>query len=186
MWLIQECKRIWDEDEEIAWQTIVDMSNASEPFKCLINPDDSLFLNPGNMPKAIKKYCLKTNQPIPETKGEIARCIYDSLVLKYKFTIRQIESVTGKKIEKLHIIGGGANNQMMNQLTSDAIGIPVYAGPTEATAIGNIMMQAKALGEVGSLNEIREIIRNSFEVEKYLPSPKQDWEKAFKRFEKLI
>jgi len=185
MWLIQECKRIWDDEKELEWQEIVDLSNAVKPFKSLINPDDSMFLNPGNMPDAIQSYCEKTGQPVPETKGEIARCIYDSLVLKYKFTIKQIESVTENRIEKLHIIGGGAHNKMMNQLTADAIGIPVYAGPTEATAIGNLMMQAKAIGTVKSLSEIREIIRNSFEVTEYKSSPKLDWDAAYKRFEKL-
>ena len=185
MWLIQECKRIWDEERELDWHEIVELSNAVEPFKSLINPDDSMFLNPGNMPDAIQRYCKKTGQPIPETKGEIARSIYDSLVLKYKFTINQIESVTGNKIDKLHIIGGGANNKMMNQLTADAIGIPVFAGPTEATAIGNLMMQAKAIGAVKSLSEIREVIRNSFEVTEYKSSPKLDWDLAYKRFEKL-
>ncbi|QGY42323.1 rhamnulokinase [Maribellus comscasis] len=185
MWLIQECKRIWDEEKELEWQEIVDMSNKAESFKCYINPDDPLFLNPGNMPKAIQEYCTKTNQYIPQTRGEIARCIYDSLVLKYKFTIKQIESVTGKKIEKLHIIGGGANNKMLNQLTADALGIPVFAGPTEATAIGNIMLQAKAVGAVSSLEEIRQIIFDSFEVGEYTPSPKLDWEAAYLHFEKL-
>lgn len=185
MWLIQECKRIWDEEGELDWQQIVDLSIAAKPFKFLINPDDSSFLNPGNMPLAIQEFCAKTNQPVPETKGEIARCIYDSLVLKYKFTIKQIESVTGLPIEKLHIIGGGAHNVIMNQLTADAIGIPVFAGPTEATAIGNIMLQAKALGKVKSLSEIREIVKNSFEVTEYKPSPKLDWEGAYNKFEKL-
>jgi sugar (pentulose or hexulose) kinase len=138
------------------------------------------------MPKAIQEFCKKTNQPIPEARGEIARCIYDSLVLKYKFTIKQIESVTGKPIEKLHIIGGGAHNVIMNQLTADAIGIPVFAGPTEATAIGNLLLQAKALGKVQSLTEIRDIVRNSFEVTEYAPSPKLDWEVAFMKFEKIL
>jgi len=186
MWLIQECKRIWDQDGELDWQQIVDLSDAVKPFKSLINPDDPMFLNPGNMPDAVQKFCAKTNQIIPETKGEIARCIYDSLVLKYKFTIKQIESVTGNKIEKLHIIGGGAHNATMNQLTADATGVPVFAGPTEATAIGNILLQAKALGRVKSLAEIREIVRNSFEVTKYAPSPKLDWEAAFGKFEKIL
>ncbi len=186
MWLIQECKRTWDAQQELDWQEIVDMSNQAGPFKCLINPDDPVFLNPGNMPAAIQDYCKKTNQPVPETKGEIARCIYDSLALKYRYTIKQIESVTGKKIEKLHIIGGGANNKMMNQLTADAAGIPVLAGPTEATAIGNIMMQAKAAGAVGSVSQIREIVRNSFEVTEFEPSPQLDWAKAWGQFEKLL
>ncbi|MCY1719215.1 rhamnulokinase [Prolixibacteraceae bacterium Z1-6] len=185
MWLIQECKRNWDEEKVMEWQEIVDLSMEAKHFKCFINPDNSVFLNPGNMPKAIQEYCRETNQPVPETKGEIARCIYDSLVLKYKFTIKQIESVTGKQIDKLHIIGGGANNKMMNQLTADAIGIPVFAGPTEATAIGNLMMQAKAAGTVRSLAEIRDVIKNSFEIGVYTPSPKLDWEAAYKKFEEL-
>jgi rhamnulokinase len=185
MWLIQECKRIWDAQSVMGWHEIVALSNNIKPFKSLINPDDTGFLNPGDMPKAVQDFCAKTNQPVPQSKGEIARCIYDSLVLKYKYTIKQIESVTGKRIEKLHIIGGGAHNTMMNQLTADATGIPVFAGPTEATAIGNILLQAKALGKVNSLAEIREIIRNSFEVTEYTPSPKLDWEAAFERFEKL-
>ncbi|MEZ5103139.1 MAG: rhamnulokinase [Draconibacterium sp.] len=185
MWLIQECKRIWDDEEEISWSQIVELSKNVEPFRCLINPDNQVFLNPGNMPNAIQQYCKETDQPIPETKSEIARCIYDSLVLKYKFTIKQIESVTGNKIEKLHIIGGGVHNKMINQLTADATGISVFAGPAEATAVGNIMMQAKAMGIVNSLNEIREVVRNSFEVIEYQPQPEHDWEAAFQDFVKL-
>ncbi len=186
MWLIQECKRVWDETNEMDWQDIVDLSIAAEPFRCFIDPNDSSFLNPGNMPKAIQEFCTKTNQPVPGTKGEIARCIYDSLVLAYKFAIRQIESVTGKQIKKLYIIGGGAHNIVMNQLTADAIGIPVVAGSTEATAVGNIMLQAKASGVVKSLAEIREIVRNSFSISEYKPSPDLDWEAAYHTFEKLL
>lgn len=185
MWLIQECKRIWDEEEELEWPEIVALCKTAEPFKYLINPDDGVFLNPGNMPKAIQEYCKNTNQEVPETKGEIARCIYDSLALKYKFTIKQIESVTGKTIEKLHVIGGGANNVMGNQLIADAIGIPVFAGPSEATATGNIMLQAKAAGAVKDLAEIRQVIKNSFEIIEYTPNSKADINKAYKRFEAL-
>lgn len=185
MWLIQECKRIWDEEKELEWQEIVDMCMDAEHFKCFINPDNSMFLNPGNMPKAIQEYCRNTGQAVPETKGEIARCIYDSLVLKYKFTIEQIESVIGKKIDKLHIIGGGANNSMMNQLTADALGIPVYAGPTEATAIGNLMIQARALKAVDSLGEIRQVVKNSFELVEHQPNPSLDWDSAYLRFKEL-
>lgn len=186
MWLIQECKRIWDETGELEWQEIVDLSHAAQPFKCLIDPNDPSFLNPGNMPKAIQEFCAKTNQPFPETKGEIARCIYDSLVLAYKHAVKQIESITGKPIAKLYIIGGGANHKTMNQLTADAIGIPVFAGPTEATAVGNIMLQAKACGAVSSLAEIREMVRNSFVIGKFNPSPELDWEAAYRDFEKLL
>ncbi len=186
MWLIQECKRIWDEEEVLEWQEIVDMSKQAEHYKCLINPDDQRFLNPGNMPVAIESYCRETGQLVPENKGEIARCIYDSLVLKYKFTIEQIESLIGNKIERLHIIGGGAHNKMMNQLTADALGIPVYAGPTEATAIGNLMIQARALGAVDTLGEIRTVVRDSFEINEYQPNPKLDWDSAYQKFRKLV
>ncbi|MEE4284888.1 MAG: rhamnulokinase [Mariniphaga sp.] len=186
MWLIQECKRIWDLEKEITWQEIVDLSNHAVPFKCLINPDDSIFLNPGNMPGAIQNYCRKTKQPVPESKGEIARCIYDSLALKYKYTIGQIEEITGEKIEKLHIIGGGANNELLNQFTANATGIPVFAGPTEATAIGNILLQAKALGVLNSLQEVREVVKSSFEVEIYNPVSKMNWESAFEKFKRLV
>ncbi|HDR52138.1 MAG TPA: rhamnulokinase, partial [Mariniphaga anaerophila] len=186
MWLIQECKRIWDQEKEISWQEIVDLSNKAVPFKCLINPDDSAFLNPGNMPEAIQNFCRKTNQPIPETRGEIARCIYESLALKYKYTLKQIETITGTRVEKLHIIGGGANNELLNRFTANVTGIHVTAGPIEATAIGNIMMQAKALNVVGSLSEIREVVRNSFNMESFFPESGYDWETAFVNFTKLI
>jgi rhamnulokinase len=186
MWLIQECKRIWDQKNEITWQEIVDLSNKAISFKCLINPDDSVFLNPGNMPQAIQNYCRKTKQTVPETKGEIARCIYDSLALKYKYTLGQIETITGGKIEKLHIIGGGANNELLNQFTANATGIPVIAGPTEATAIGNILMQAKALDVLNSLQEAREVVKNSFGVKIYIPFAKTEWENAFDKFNKLV
>src|SRR5690606_1887637 len=161
--------RIWDREMELTWQEIVNLSKSVKPFKHIINPDATVFLNPENMPLAIQNYCRVTNQQVPQTKGEIARCIYDSLALKYKYTIGQIEEVTGKKIEKLHVIGGGANNEMLNQLTANAIGIPVITGPVEATAIGNLMMQAKALGVVDTLSEIRHIVKESFEVKTLMP-----------------
>lgn len=186
MWLIQECKRIWDTDETLEWESIVKLSNETEPFKCLIDPDDARFLNPGNMPVTIQEYCKETNQTVPESKGEIARCIYDSLVLKYKYTVEQIEQVTGGKIDKLHIIGGGSKNEMVNQQTADALGILVYAGPTEATAIGNLLIQARALGAVASLQEIRKIVRHSFFPKEYIPNRGLDWENAYSRFKKLF
>jgi rhamnulokinase len=186
MWLIQECKRIWDREKEVGWDEIVSLCNEAEPFKCIINPDAPQFLNPGNMPKSIRDFCMKTGQPEPVTKGEIARCIYDSLALKYKHTLLQIEEVSGKKIDRLHIIGGGASNEMLNQLTADITGKQIISGPAEATAIGNIMMQAKALGITGSINSIREVVRNSFEVKMYNPSSTTGTDKAYERFLNLV
>ena len=186
MWLIQECKRQWDLEKELSWQDIVDLSNHADPLQSFINPDSPGFLNPDNMPEAIQNYCRETHQKVPQSKGEIARCIYDSLVLKYKFTIEQIENITGRKIEKLHVIGGGANNEVLNQLISNATGISVISGPSEATAIGNLMMQAKALGAVDTVAEIRAIVKESFHMNICYPVHDYKWETAFEKFKTFL
>ena len=187
MWLIQEVQRIWAEKDIVyAWPEMVELARNSEPFKFLINPDDNRFLNPIDMPQTICDFCIKTGQGEPQTHGEIIRCIYDSLALKYRYTLEQIHSVSDQSIEVIHIIGGGANNHFLNQLTADATGLMVIAGPTEATAIGNILIQAKALGYVGSVNEIRKIIDNSFGLIKFIPSKELDWEAAYERYLRII
>jgi len=186
MWLIQECKRIWDSNRRLSWEEIVEMSKAATPFEFLIDPDDPGFLNPGNMPEAIQAFCQKTGQKVPLSEGQIARCIYDSLALKYKFTLHQIEEVTGTKIEKLHIIGGGANNRFLCRLTADATGLPVLAGPVEATAIGNILMQARALGYVHSLDELRNIVSGSFDPILFGPGKTEGWQGAYTRFLEIM
>jgi rhamnulokinase len=183
MWLIQEVQRIWEgEGTKYTWPEMVELARQSEPFKFLIDPDNSMFLNPGNMVQAVRDFCYQTAQGTPQTNGETIRCIYDSLALKYRFTLDQIRTVTDKPIEVIHIIGGGANNHFLNQLTADATGMEVIAGPTEATAIGNIMIQAKALGYVGSLKEIRQIIADSFGLVKFVPSNELDWDEAYDRY----
>ncbi len=182
MWLIQECRRVWKSEKNYSWDEMVDLARKAEPFKYLINPDDNSFLNPANMPQAIEDFCIKTGQSKPGSHAETIRCIYDSLALKYRFTLDQIKSVSDQAIEKIHIIGGGANNHFLNQLTADATGLPVFAGPTEATATGNILVQAKALGLLNSLDEIREVVRNSFEVIEFKPVSNQNWEAAYQKF----
>ncbi len=183
MWLIQETQRIWAEQgTEYSWPDMVELARKAEPFKFLLNPDDSVFLNPKNMPDAITDFCNRTSQGTPQTHGEVIRCIYDSLALKYRYTLEQIRDVSDQPIEVIHIIGGGANNHFLNQLTADATGLQVVAGPTEATVIGNILMQAKALGYVGSLNDIRQIIADSFELIHFIPSVDLDWDEAYNRF----
>ena len=183
MWLIQEVQRIWEnEGTKYSWPEMVELARKSEPFKFLINPDDPMFLNPRDMVQAVRDFCYQTAQGTPQNHGETIRCIYDSLALKYRFTMEQIQDITGKPIEVLHIIGGGANNHFLNQLTADATSLNVVAGPTEATAIGNILMQAKALGYVASLNEIREIVGNSFGLVHFIPSDELDWEEAYNRY----
>lgn len=187
MWLIQEVQRIWEgEGTKYSWPEMVELARQAEPFRFLINPDDPMFLNPRDMTQAVRDYCYQTAQGTPQSHGETIRCIYDSLALKYRFTLEQIRLVSDQPIEVIHIIGGGANNDFLNQLTSDATGLPVIAGPTEATAIGNIMVQAKAIGYVDSVNQIRQIVADSFNLVNYSPSKELDWEATYERYLDII
>jgi rhamnulokinase len=138
------------------------------------------------MPAAICAFCEKSGQPVPSGKAAIARCVYESLALKYKFTLEQIEKMIKKPVEKIHIIGGGANNRFLCQLTANATGLPVLAGPVEATAIGNILMQARGLGYVESLSEMRKIVSDSFGVIQYLPVNNHQWEESYLRFKLIL
>ena len=182
MWLIQECRRAWLNDKNYSWNEMVELAKSATPFQYLINPDDSAFLNPGNMPEAIIAYCEKTGQGTPDCHAQIIRCVYDSLALKYRYTLEQIRMVSELPIEKIHIIGGGANNRFLNQLTADATKLSVIAGPTEATATGNILLQAKAMGTLHSLNEMRQVVRNSFEVETFDPMDDLNWDQAYQKY----
>jgi rhamnulokinase len=186
MWLIQECKKIWDAREKLSWENIVELSKASQPFAFLVDPDHPGFLNPADMPEAIREFCRNTGQLVPVTEGQIARCIYDSLALKYKYTLAQIEEITGDKIEKIHIIGGGANNRFLCQLTADATGLPVWAGPVEATAIGNILVQARAMGYLKTLVEMRQLVAQSFEPELYSPEETIEWKMGYSKFMEIL
>ena len=186
LWLLQECRRTWSADHNYSWPEMVEMSLKAQPFKCLIDPDAREFLNPGDMPAAIASFCLKTGQPKPETHGEVIRTIFESLALKYRATLDSIRAVSAIDIEKIHIIGGGANNELLCQYAANATNLPVYAGPTEATAIGNIMMQAKALGAVSSLVEIRQMVFDSFETKIFTPQDAAKWNEVYQRFIELI
>lgn len=184
MWLIQECRRTWSKEVNYTWDEMVKMVSDAEPFQFLIDPDLTCFLNPGDMPRAIAENC--PGPAKPSTHAEIIRCIYDSLALKYRFTLDQIRQVSAIPIRKIHIIGGGANNHFLNQLTANVTGLPVVAGPVEATAAGNILVQAKAMGLVRSLNEMRRIVRDSFDVMTFAPEPSEQWDKAYLRFCKML
>ncbi len=185
LWLLQECRRIWSAEINYSWPEMVEMSMNAQPFKCLIDPDAREFLNPGDMPAAITAFCLKTGQPAPENHGEIIRAIFESLALKYRLTLDSIAAASPVEIRKIHIIGGGANNELLCQYASNATNLPVYAGPTEATAIGNIMMQAKALGAVSSLAEIRRMVFDSFETKIFYPQDADSWNINYQRFKRL-
>lgn len=182
MWLIEQCKKEWDKSEAVAYEEIVSAAQASKPFVSFINPDAPSFASPKSMIESIQNYCEATSQPVPKTMGEIARCIYESLAFRYKQVLNNLQKLTDKPIEKLHIIGGGSKNNMLNQFTANAIGVPVVSGPSEATAIGNILMQAKAAGLINTKDEIRKIVRNSVELETFSPQESKTWTIHYNRY----
>ncbi len=187
LWLVQECRRTWArEGEELDYGTIVQLAAEAKPFKAFINPDDPLFMAPGDMPARIREYCQATGQSVPETRGEIVRTALESLALQYRANFERIEEVTGKKIETIHIVGGGCQNKLLNQFTADATAKPVVAGPIEATAAGNVLVQAIATGVVENLAEARQIVRNSFELEDFTPADTAIWDEAYARFRGIV
>jgi len=187
LWIIQECKREWDRrGENYGYSELADMAAKESPFIAFIDPDDDMFYAPGQMPEKIQQYCKQTNQNVPQTKGEILRCVFDSLAMKYRWSMEKLETITGKTLDALHIVGGGSQNKLLNQLTANAIKKPVVCGPVEATAIGNLMVQAMALGEVANLSEIRQVVKNSFPTEDYEPKESNMWDEAYGRFIKVI
>ena len=187
LWLEQESKRQWErEGEKTTYDELSNAAMASEPFKCFINPDDHSFMAPGNLPKRIAEFCEKTGQYVPQTKGEIIRCIFESLALKYRYTVEQIDELKGTKTPYINIVGGGTKEAPLCRFCASACGRPVYAGPVEATAIGNIAVQAITMGELKDINEARQVVANSFEVVKYEPENTAEWDAAYERFLKLF
>lgn len=186
MWLIEQCKREWDKNGESSYDEIVKAAEEAAPFKCLINPDSPCFASPVSMINSIQQYCKKTNQYVPQTMGEIARCIYESLAFRYKQVLANFQKLTDHPIETLHIIGGGSKNRLLNSYTANSIGLPVVAGPSEATAIGNILLQAKAAGLVKDKREMRQIVRNSVELETFVPDSDNNWNKQYEDYLKVF
>ena len=187
LWLIQESRRHWNKNgKKLEFADLEKLAGAAPPFISLINPDDPRFLSPDDMPGKIADFCRETGQPVPTDIGASVRCIYESLALFYRCTLRKIERLTGQKIERMHIVGGGSKDTTLNQFTANALKIPVLAGPTECAALGNILVQAIALGHVESHEAAREIVRNSFELKTFTPQDAAHWDAAAARFEKLL
>ena len=185
MWLLERCRQEWTDAPADINQVNADAMTA-EPFRSLINPDDPRFANPSSMVEAIKDYCRETHQPIPEDYRQQARCIFESLALRYRQVLEYLKELAPFPIERLHVIGGGSRNTHLMQMTANSIGIPVLTGPVEGTAIGNIMLQAKAAGLVSDRFEMRRIIAESIDMTTYLPLDKEVWEKAYERFKEEI
>lgn len=187
LWLVQECRRIWKlQGRDFSFDELMERAGESLPLKSLIDPDNSLFVAPKDMPAAIRQYCERSGQMAPATEGAIIRAALESLALRYRMVLAYLEELTGGRIETIHIVGGGAQNRLLCQMAADACNRRIVAGPVEATSIGNVMMQAVAQGAIGSIAEAREIIRTSFAVQEYLPKEPRPWDEAYGRFDKLL
>ena len=187
LWLVQECRRTWAaQGQELSYAALTELAAGAAPLVSLVDPDASEFVKPGDMPARIRAYCQRTGQPVPESQAAIVRCALESLALKYRWVLEKLEEIVGHRLEPLHIVGGGTQNRLLNQLAADAIGRPVVAGPVEATATGNILMQALALGHIGSLAEGRRVVGQSFERITYEPRDHAAWDEAYPRFVALF
>ena len=186
LWLIQECRRQWkSEGLDLSYAEIARMASKAPVFAAYIDPSDSDFLSPGQMPQKIRRYLAKTRQNKINGKGTLIRSILESLALNYAWVLEQLEQLTGNNIDTLHIVGGGIQNELLCQFTADATDKKVVTGPIEATASGNILMQAKAVGQVQSLKQIRQIVRNSFAVREYLPQDTSVWKEQSKKYKSI-
>lgn len=187
LWIVQECRREWArKEQDYDYAMLGHLAASSDPFVYLINPEDPRFLTPGDMPNKIKAFCKETGQRAPKKPGEFIRCVLESLALLYRRTLRQLEDCTGRKFERLHIVGGGSQNSVLNHFTANAVQIPVVVGPVEATAIGNVLVQAITLGHISSLEEARRIVRDSFPIQTIQPREASMWEAGAERFEQFF
>lgn len=187
LWLVQECKRSFDRaGKSYDYGELARLAEDAEPFRSIVVPDDPRFLKPDDMPTEIAKFCSDTGQPKPETEGQFVRCALESLALRYRQVLDGLEELTGVPVEVVHIVGGGCQNELLNQFTANACGRPVVAGPIEATVLGNLLVQARTAGEIGSLAEIREVVRNSYETKRFEPAAGDAWGAARERLTEFV
>ncbi len=185
LWLLQQCRNSWIKSgSEISYTDLVKAALDAKAFKCFIDPDSEGFFNPDDMPGAIDEYCSSTGQISPATVGEYVRTILEGLAFKYRLVLEQLMETTGREINRIHIIGGGSQNELLCQFTANVTGLKVIAGPAEGTATGNLLMQAKTMGAVQSVEEIRRIVGNSFDLKSYSPSNVTEWDEAYISFRK--
>jgi rhamnulokinase len=186
LWILQESRREWArQGRELDYATLTREAENAEPFRSLIDPRATRFLKPGDMPQKIAAFCSETGQPPPETPGQFVRCIFESLALLYRVTLEELEQLSGRTIRRLHIVGGGSQSALLNQFAASATGRQVVAGPAEATAIGNVLLQAVALGHLGSLAALRQIVRDSFALQTFGPIAPEAWGAPYQRFIQL-
>ena len=187
MWIIQECRRDWIKNGlDISWDEVVQQARNAEPLRSIIDPDSPEFYAGGNMEKKIQDFCRNSGQPVPETVGQVARCIYESLALKYRHALEGLEKMKGQRIDSLNIVGGPINNKFLDQLIADALDRQVVTGPIEGAAIGNLLTQAMALGDIRDLDHLRRIVRNSEAVEIWQPNHTDAWKAAYEKLLQLL
>lgn len=177
LWLVQQCKRSFDTRGQTRnYAELAALASKSRPLRCVIDPDDPRFLNPPDMPKAIQDFCRQSGQATPKTTGELVRCAYESLALKYRQVLAWLEELTGNRLEVIHVVGGGSQSSILNQFTADACQRPVLAGPVEATALGNLLVQIRSSGELASLAEMRQVVRASSKIVEFQPGSAAPWD----------
>ena len=186
LWLLEECRRQWQKGGDVSYESLLKEADRSEPFRTLVHVDHPLFHHPQDMIQAIQRFSKDTGQPVPDTRGRIVRCIIESLALRYRQILEDLNRLQGKRIEKLHVVGGGSRNALLNQFTADACAVPVYAGPAEATALGNVLIQAMACGQLDSLEQGRSMIARSFPVRDFMPEETEKWDSAYYDYQKII
>lgn len=188
LWLIQQSRRVWQEQTGKLYEyaELAELAQAAAPFRSLFDPDHKDFLTPGDIPARLCARCARTGQPQPETPGQIVRAIYESLAFKYRYYLEKLAAVSGRRVDRLHIIGGGSRNTLLCQMVANAIGRPVVAGPAEATALGNALVQFIALGEFADLSQARELMSRSAETTTYEPAATADWDAQYARFQSLL
>lgn len=187
LWFIQQSLKTWKAaGQDYSYADLAQAAQGAEPFRTLIDPNDPDFIAPGDMPARIQAYCQRIGQPVPETVGQIARTVYESLALMYRAIFASFEDLTGQSIDKLHIVGGGARNEVLCQMAADATGCAVMAGPYEATAMGNAIVQLITLGEIADVNQARSLVAQMPEIAHYQPQPTAGWDAAYERFTALI
>jgi rhamnulokinase len=187
LWLVQECRRTWERaGKAYSYEELTRLAESAPGFGGIVDPDHSSFWIPPSMPEALANYCKHSGQPVPVEPGAIVRCALESLALRYRWVLERLEEILGYRIDVIHIVGGGCQNRLLNQLTADCSNRLVLAGPAEATALGNVMVQSLGLGQVGSLEQAREVIRASFQVERFEPRQSDRWAEPYARFCRLL
>jgi rhamnulokinase len=187
LWLVQECRRAWERaGHAYGYDELARLATAAPPFTAVLNPDDDSFLLPANMPAAVADYCRRTGQPAPTEPGAVVRCCLEALAYRYRWVLERMEEVLDRKLDVIHVVGGGSQNALLCQFAADCCNRPVVAGPVEATAIGNVLVQAVGLGLLGSLADGREVVRRSFDVVTYTPHEPERWQGPYERFLELL